>query len=140
MRYTKIQRRASVYVYVHIYIFVCCATWSHASICASAREWVLSHVWMSHISHVKESCQTFAGVMSRTWVDPVTNPDREWLEGLLVVYTYIYMHIYIYTYVYMYVYILIYFICVCVHIYVYIYIYAYIHIFTCIHMHIYRCI
>ena len=37
-----------------------------------AYEWVMSHIWMSHVPHVNESCQKCEWVMSHTWRSHVT--------------------------------------------------------------------
>jgi len=31
-------------------------------------QWVMSHMWMSHVTHVNESCHTYEWVMSHTWM------------------------------------------------------------------------
>ena len=31
-------------------------------------EWVMSHIWMSHVTHMNESCHTWEWVMSHIWV------------------------------------------------------------------------
>ena len=36
-------------------------------------EWVLSHIWMSHVTHMNESCHTYEWVMSHIWMSHVTN-------------------------------------------------------------------
>jgi len=35
-------------------------------------EWVMSHIWMSHVTHIKESCHTYERVMSQIWKSHVT--------------------------------------------------------------------
>ena len=35
------------------------------------REWVMSHIWMSHVAHMSESCRTYEWVMSHIWVSHV---------------------------------------------------------------------
>jgi len=30
-------------------------------------EWVMSHIWMSHVTHMNESCHTYEWVMSHIW-------------------------------------------------------------------------
>ena len=49
-------------------------------------EWVMSHIWMSHITHMNvschnkqelnESCHTYDWVMSHTWMSHVTHTNR----------------------------------------------------------------
>jgi len=36
-------------------------------------EWVLSHIWIGHITHMNESCHTYEWVMSRIWMSHVTH-------------------------------------------------------------------
>jgi len=31
-------------------------------------EWVMSHIWMSHVTHMDESCHTYERVMSHIWI------------------------------------------------------------------------
>ena len=31
-------------------------------------EWVMSHMWMSHVTHMNESCHTYEWVMSHIWM------------------------------------------------------------------------
>ena len=35
-------------------------------------EWVMSHLWMSHVLLMNESCHTYKWVMSRLWISHVT--------------------------------------------------------------------
>ena len=51
----------------------CCYTyeWSTSHI-----EWVISHVWMSHVTHMKESCHTREWVMSHMWMRHVTHVNE----------------------------------------------------------------
>jgi len=39
-------------------------------------EWVMSHVWMSHVAHMNESCHTYEWVMSRIWMSHVTHMNE----------------------------------------------------------------
>jgi len=36
-------------------------------------DWVMSHMWVSHVTHVSESCHTCEWVMSHMWVTHVTH-------------------------------------------------------------------
>ena len=36
-------------------------------------EWVMSHTWMSHVTHMDKSCHAHEWVMSRTWLSHVTH-------------------------------------------------------------------
>ena len=39
-------------------------------------EWVMSHIWMSHVTHMNESCHTYEWVMSHTWFRHVTHMNE----------------------------------------------------------------
>jgi len=47
-------------------------------------EWVTSHIWMSHVTHVNESCHTYR-VMSHIWMSHVThiNQSRHTYEWVM---------------------------------------------------------
>jgi len=36
-------------------------------------EWVMSHMWISHVAHVNESCRTCERVMSHMWMSHVAH-------------------------------------------------------------------
>ena len=38
-----------------------------------AYEWVMSHVWMSHVTHMNESCHAYEWAMSQVWTSAVTH-------------------------------------------------------------------
>jgi len=38
--------------------------------------WVMSHIWMSHVTHTDESCHTHGWVMSHIWMSHVTHMDE----------------------------------------------------------------
>jgi len=40
-------------------------------------EWVMSHMWMSHVTHVNESCHICEWVMSHVWMSYVTHTNDE---------------------------------------------------------------
>ena len=47
-------------------------------------EWVTSHIWMSHVTLMNESCHTYEWVMSHIWMSHVTHMNEschtyEWL-------------------------------------------------------------
>ena len=49
-------------------------------------EWVMSHICMSHATHMNESCQTYEWVMSHIWMSHVTrqpqcDPQQQRHEG-----------------------------------------------------------
>ena len=44
-------------------------------------EWVMSHIWMSHVLHVYESCLTDEWVMSRIWMSHVTHMNNSCHAG-----------------------------------------------------------
>jgi len=39
-------------------------------------EWVISHIWMSHVTHMNESCHTYKWVMSHIWMSHVTHMNE----------------------------------------------------------------
>ena len=39
-------------------------------------EWVISHVWMGHVTHMNESCNTYEWVMSHIWMSHVTHMNE----------------------------------------------------------------
>ena len=39
-------------------------------------EWVMSHIWMSHITHVNESYHTCEWVISRMWMSHITHMNE----------------------------------------------------------------
>ena len=39
-------------------------------------EWVMSHIWMSHVTHMNESCHTYEWVMSHVWISHVTRMNE----------------------------------------------------------------
>ena len=39
-------------------------------------EWVMSHIWMSHVTHVNESCHICEWVMSHIWMSHVTHVNE----------------------------------------------------------------
>ena len=42
-------------------------------------EWVMAHMWTSHVTHVNESCHTCEWVVSHMWISRVTHMDGSWL-------------------------------------------------------------
>jgi len=36
-------------------------------------EWVMPHIWMSHVTHINKSCHTYEWVMSHIWMSHVTH-------------------------------------------------------------------
>jgi len=41
-------------------------------------EWVVSHMWMSRVTHVNESCHTCESVVSHMWMSRVTHVHESW--------------------------------------------------------------
>jgi len=39
-------------------------------------EWVMSHIWMRHVTYMNESCHTYKWVMSHIWMSHVTHMDE----------------------------------------------------------------
>ena len=49
-------------------------------------EWVVSHIWMSHVPHMHDSCHTYERVMSHAWTSRVTHINgsfhtHEWVTS-----------------------------------------------------------
>jgi len=42
-------------------------------------EWAMSHIWMSHVSHMNESCLTYEWVMSHIWTSHVSHMNESCL-------------------------------------------------------------
>ena len=47
----------------------------HAASCLTY-EWVMSHIWTSHVTHMNESCLTYEWVMSHIWMSRVSHMNR----------------------------------------------------------------
>jgi len=48
-------------------------------LCAMTRlrvNWVMSHIWMSHVTHMNDSCHTYERVMSHIWTSHVTHMNE----------------------------------------------------------------
>ena len=39
-------------------------------------DWVMSHVWMRHVTHMNESCHTHEWVLSHVWMSHVTHLNK----------------------------------------------------------------
>jgi len=48
--------------------------WSTADI---PHEWVVSHMWMSHVAHITQSCHAYEWVMSHTCVSHITHMNEQ---------------------------------------------------------------
>ena len=46
---------------------------THMNETCHTNEWVMPHIWRSHVTHMNASCHTFAWVMSHTWTSHVTH-------------------------------------------------------------------
>jgi len=49
-------------------------------------EWVMSHIWIRHVTRVNESCHTYEYVMSHIWMSHVTHTNTachtgEWVKS-----------------------------------------------------------
>ena len=66
----------------------------------STYEWVLAHVWMSHVIHMNESCHMHEWVMSHIWMSRVThmNESRRPYVRVQKWYVHICKHIHTRTY------------------------------------------
>ena len=64
----------------HTYEWVMSHIWmSHVTHMNASRhtyEWVMSHIWMRHVTHMNASCHTYEWVMSHAWTSRVT---YEWV-------------------------------------------------------------
>ena len=49
---------------------------SHMNESCLTYEWVMSHIWMSHVSHMNESCLTYWWVMSHMWMSHVSHRNE----------------------------------------------------------------
>jgi len=56
------------YVWVMSHIRESCHVYMSHVTCV----WATSHIWMSHVTHMNESCHTYEWVMSHTWMSHVT--------------------------------------------------------------------
>ena len=49
---------------------------SHVTHVNQSYEWVMSHVWTSHVTHMKESCHTYEGVTSHMLISHVSRMNE----------------------------------------------------------------
>ena len=63
--------RRKFYEWVMSHIWVSEVT--HMSESGHTYEWVMSHIWLSHVTHMRESCHTYEWVVSHIWVSHVTH-------------------------------------------------------------------
>jgi len=49
---------------------------THVNESCQSYEWVMSHMWMSHVNHMNESCYTCEWVMSIIWMSHVTHVNE----------------------------------------------------------------
>ena len=47
--------------------------------------WVMSHIWMTHVTYMDESCHMYEGVMSHVWISHVTHIKCSWCAHTNVV-------------------------------------------------------
>ena len=61
----------------HTYEWVISHIWmshvTHMNESCHTYEWVRSHIWMSHVTHMNEACHTYEWVMSHIWMSHVTH-------------------------------------------------------------------
>ena len=62
------------YEWVMSHILMSHVTHMNESCCTY--EWIMSHIWMSHVAHMNESYHTYERVMSHTWMSHVTHKDE----------------------------------------------------------------
>ena len=103
------------------------------------RKCIRNHVWMSHITHMNESCRSHD--RSKQFSMPFVRKNRRWRRKHAKCkrqqkplhctrFERIYAHINMYMYKYIYIY-------VCIYMYMYIYVYTYIYIYINIHILMY---
>jgi len=80
-----------VYIFVTLLFHVCDIThfysigrtkipkWVMNELCNPC-EWVMSHKWMSHVTHVNEPCHAYECAMSHIWMSHVTHMNTSWHE------------------------------------------------------------
>ena len=79
----------------------------------TTHNWVMSHIYISHVTHMSETCFMYEWIMSRKWISHISHTCESWYTPrtnvrLLNVSWHVYMNIYItyisiyiYTYIYM---------------------------------------
>jgi len=74
--------RLSIYACDRSHIWVMSHIWmshaTHMNESCHTNVWVMSNIWMSHATHMNESCRTYEWVMPRTWIHHITNILRTW--------------------------------------------------------------
>jgi len=65
--------------------------------------WVMSHIWMSHVTHMNESCYTYEWVMLHIWMSHVTHRNEscrtyEWVMSHICISQITYINKPCYTY------------------------------------------
>ena len=91
-------------------------------ICHVTYGWVMSHMWMSRVANVNQSCRTHGYVTSHIWI----YTSHTYIYICIYIYKHIYVYICIYRHIYMNIYMYIY-LCTYIHIYIHIYMYTYIY-------------
>ena len=51
---------------------------THMNESCHTREWVMSHIRMSHVTHMNESCNTLEWVMSHVWMSNITHMSKSY--------------------------------------------------------------
>ena len=78
----------------HTYEWVMSHIWmshvKHMNGSCHTHEWVTSHIWMSHVKHMNESCHTHEWVMLHVWMSHVTH-----MNGSCHTYEWVMSHIWI---------------------------------------------
>jgi len=54
---------------------------SHMNESCLTYEWVMEHIWMSHGTHMNESCLTYEWVMEHTFLSHVSHMTESYREG-----------------------------------------------------------
>jgi len=80
-RWPSVDSRSSTDCNRHITIFGSCmwgkrVTVHNTNVLRRTRVWVTSRIWMSHVTHMDESCHAYGWVTSRIWMSHVTHMDE----------------------------------------------------------------
>jgi len=67
-------KRAVEWVMSHIWM----SHVTHMNESCHTYEWVMSHIQMSYVTHMNESCHTYRWVMSHIWMSHVTHMNESW--------------------------------------------------------------
>ena len=73
-------------IHVYTYGYVMCTHTNESGhtyeSCHTCIRWVTSHTWISHVTHMNESCHTYEWVTSYIWMSHVTNMNESCESGI----------------------------------------------------------